>query len=187
VRLEKEILLHAGAVHASAEPAVMKTLLGSSVPEWLSDPAVRVGGMNHFMLPQGSSTGPLDDPARFGVHAMDRLVGEMLKLGASPARFVAKVFGGASVLVIPGAGGQIPQANVAFVREYLARENMRAAAISVGGTLPRQIRFFTDTGKVLVRRVVTLRTQERLLEREAKQRRAPGEFGDVTMFRSRRP
>jgi chemotaxis receptor (MCP) glutamine deamidase CheD len=186
VRLEKEILLHAGAVHASAEPAVIKTLLGSCIAVCLWDPAVRVGGMNHFMLPQGTSTGPQDDPARFGVHAMDRLVGEMLKLGASPARFVVKVFGGASVLTMQGAGGKIPQSNVAFVRDYLAREHMRAAAMSVGGTLPRQIRFFTQTGKVLVRRVVTLRTQERLSEREAEQRRLPGEFGDVTLFRSGR-
>jgi hypothetical protein len=75
---------------------------------------------------------------------------------------------------------------VTFVREYLAREGMHVAAISVGGTLPRQIRFFTETGKVLVRRVVTLRTQERLLAREAEQGQIPGEFGDVTMFRSRR-
>jgi chemotaxis receptor (MCP) glutamine deamidase CheD len=185
VRLEKEILLHAGAVHASAEPAVIKTLLGSCIAVCLWDPAVRVGGMNHFMLPQGSSNGPLDDPARFGVHAMDRLVGEMLKLGASTSRFVVKVFGGASVLTMPGTG-HIPQSNVTFVREYLARENMRPTAMSVGGTLPRQIRFFTDTGKVLVRRVVTMRTQERLMEREAEQRQVPGEFGDVTMFRSKR-
>jgi len=186
VRLEKEILLHVGAVHASAEPAVIKTLLGSCIAVCLWDPAVRVGGMNHFMLPTGSSNGPQDDPARFGVHAMDRLVGEMLKLGAAPSRFVVKVFGGASVLVLPGSGGQIPQSNVTFIREYLARESMRVAAISVGGTLPRQIRFFTETGKVLVRRVVALGTQERLLEREAEQRKVPGEFGDVTLFRSRR-
>ena len=185
MRPEKEILLHVGAVHASAEPAVIKTLLGSCIAVCLWDPAVRVGGMNHFMLPQSASTGPLDDPARFGVHAMDRLVGEMLKLGASTSRFVVKVFGGASVLAMPGNGGHIPQANVTFVREYLARENLRVAAISVGGTLPRQIRFFTDTGRALVRRVVTLRTQERLLEREVEQRAVPGAFGDVTLFRSK--
>jgi chemotaxis protein CheD len=87
---------------------------------------------------------------------------------------------------MPGTAGHIPQSNVNFVREYLARENMRPTAMSVGGTLPRQVRFFTETGKVLVRRVVTMRTQERLMEREAEQRQVPGEFGDVTMFRSKR-
>jgi len=186
VKPEKEILLHVGAVHASAEPAVIKTLLGSCIAVCLFDPAVRVGGMNHFLLPQGSSNGPQDYSARFGVHAMDRLIGEMLKLGSSPSRFVVKVFGGASVLAMPANGGHIPQSNVTFVREYLAREGLRVAASSVGGTLPRQLRFFTDTGRVLVRRVVALRTQERLFVRESEQRRIPGEFGDVTLFRGGR-
>jgi chemotaxis protein CheD len=142
--------------------------------------------MNHFLLPQGDPQDADDEATRFGIHAMDRLVGEMLKLGAVPARFVVKVFGGASVLAMPGAAAAIPQANVDFVRGYLAREGLRIAATSVGGTLPRQIRFFTDTGKALVRRIVTPRAQALVLEEEAAQRRRRQRFGDVTLFRGGR-
>jgi chemotaxis receptor (MCP) glutamine deamidase CheD len=186
VRYPKEITLHVGGVHASAEPTVIKTLLGSCVAVCLWDARAQVGGMNHFLLPEGDPRGPADEPTRFGVHAMDRLVGEMLKLGAVPARCVAKVFGGASVLAMPGAAGNVPHRNLAFVRSYLARESLHVAATSVGGTLPRQIRFFTETGKVMVRRIVTARAQALLVEEEQAERRRPGHFGEVTFFRSGR-
>jgi chemotaxis receptor (MCP) glutamine deamidase CheD len=175
-----------GGVHASAEPVVIKTLLGSCVAVCLWDPRALAGGMNHFLLPDTGPSASPDEATRFGVHAMDRLVGEMLKLGAAPSRFVVKVFGGASVLAIPGAAAAVPHANLAFVRAYLAREGLRVAATSVGGTLPRQIRFFTESGKVLVRRIVTPRAQELLAQEEAVQRRRPARFGDVTLFKGGR-
>ena len=85
----KEITLHVGGVHASAEPSMIKTLLGSCVAVCLWDERARVGGMNHFLLPDGRPDGPHDEATRFGVHAMDCLVGEMLKLGADSRRMVA--------------------------------------------------------------------------------------------------
>lgn len=179
----KEITLHVGGVHASAEPTIISTLLGSCVAVCLWDPQTQVGGMNHFLLPEAVAGSTVDDePTRFGAHAMDRLIGEMLKLGALPGRFVVKVFGGASVLAIPGVAVSVPHANIEFVHAYLAREGLRVAATSVGGTLPRQIRFHTDSGKVLVRRVVTPRARALLVEEEREERRQRRRFGDVTLF-----
>jgi chemotaxis protein CheD len=168
----KEITLHVGGVHASAEPTVISTLLGSCVAVCLWDAQVGVGGMNHFLLPEpGAGTSLDDEPTRFGAHAMDRLIGEMLKLGAAPSRFVVKVFGGASVLAIPGASASIPRANIEFVRSYLAREGLTVAATSVGGTLPRQIR-----------RVGTTDARAAIAEEERAERRQRRRFGDVTLF-----
>jgi chemotaxis protein CheD len=185
VTYQKEIVLHVGGVHACDEPTVIKTLLCSCVAVCLWDEDAHVGGMNHFLLPDGGTDGPPDEATRFGVHAMDRLVGEMLKLGAAPRGFVAKVFGGASVLAMGGTGGGIPEANVAFVRAYLVREGIRVAATSVGGTLPRHVSFFTDTGRVVVRRVRTPRAYALVVENEQHERRRRGRFGGVTLFRSR--
>jgi chemotaxis receptor (MCP) glutamine deamidase CheD len=182
VTYSKEITLHIGGVHASAEPIVIKTVLGSCVAVCLWDPGTLVGGMNHFLLPDSDGRTSDDQPTRFGVHAMDRLIGEMVKLGADPSRFVAKVFGGASVLALSGPAAGIPRANVRFVRAYLAREGLRVAATNVGGTLPRQIRFCTDTGKVLVRRLVGPKAQALVTEAERTERRRRGRFGDVTLF-----
>jgi chemotaxis protein CheD len=113
---------------------------------------------------------------------MDCLVGEMLKLGAQPRRLVAKVFGGASVLALSGGAASVPQSNLVFVRSYLGREAIRVVATSVGGTLPRQIRFFTDSGRALVRRVVGSKAHALVVEEERRERRRRGRFGDVTFF-----
>jgi len=181
VTAPSDITLHVGDVQTVPAPTILQTVLGSCVAVCLWDPRLRVGGMNHFLLPHGHSSGaPGDDPARFGVHAMDRLVGEMLKRGAIPRRWVVKVFGGASVLALGGRAHDIPRANVAFVEEYLAREGYAIAARSVGGTAPLHIRFHTDTGRVLVRRLHDARTRAAIAERES---RPPlPRDGDVTLF-----
>jgi chemotaxis receptor (MCP) glutamine deamidase CheD len=41
---------------------------------------MRIGGMNHFMLPDGDSS---DVSGRYGSYAMELLINEMLKLGAA--------------------------------------------------------------------------------------------------------
>lgn len=178
----KEVTLHVGGVHASAEPTVIKTLLGSCVAVCLWDARTRAGGMNHFLLPDDGLDGAGLDATRFGVHAMDCLIGEMLKLGADPRRVVAKVFGGASVLALNGRAGDVPGANLSFVRAFLARESLHVAATSVGGTLPRQIRFFTDSGKVLVRRIMAPKARAIVAEEERQGRSRRARFGDVTLF-----
>ena len=48
----EEIRIGIGGVHASSEPTVIRTVLGSCIA-CLFDPVARVGGMNHFMLPDG--------------------------------------------------------------------------------------------------------------------------------------
>jgi chemotaxis protein CheD len=181
VTYQKEITLHVGGVHASAEPAIMKTLLGSCVAVVLWDPHVRVAGMNHFLLPEGGS-GDNDLPTRFGVHAMDRLVGEMLKLGGDPRRFVVKVFGGASVLALGGRVATVAKANVDFARTFLAREGYQIAAKSVGGTQARMLQLFTDTGRVVVRRVTGPKVEARVVAAEQKGIAQPPRFGNVTLF-----
>jgi chemotaxis receptor (MCP) glutamine deamidase CheD len=104
----------------------------------------------------------------------------MLKQGAAPRRWIVKVFGGASVLALGARGRAIPEANVAFVDAFLAREGFAVAARSVGGTAPRRVHFHTDTGRVLVRRLLDPRTRAAVATREARHPAPP--FGDVTLF-----
>ena len=69
----------------SGEPLAIVTLLGSCVAACLYDPLLRVGGMNHFMLPDGEAdTGN----ARYGAHAMELLINALLKRGARPSSAV---------------------------------------------------------------------------------------------------
>lgn len=146
----KEVTLYLGDVHAAHEPTLVKTLLGSCVAVCLYDPRRGVGGMNHFMLP--SSRGVDGASLRFGVPAMEGLIGALIDLGASPRRFVAKVFGGAHVLDLDEPVAGIPQRNVDFARSFLAAGAIPILAEDVGGPAARHVQFETATGRVLIKR-----------------------------------
>jgi chemotaxis receptor (MCP) glutamine deamidase CheD len=94
----QEAVIHIGGVRAAREPSVLKTVLGSCIAVCLTDPVARIGGMNHFMLPApGDGSEEPWGAARYGIHAMDLLVGAMLKAGADRLRLQARLFGGASL------------------------------------------------------------------------------------------
>jgi chemotaxis protein methyltransferase CheR len=143
------VRIEAGEVHASSRPVEIRTLLGSCVAACLYDPVARVGGMNHFMLPNGS-----DDslsPARYGVHAMELLINDIMKMGGSRPRLQAKVFGGAKVIRLERRGPDVGTLNADFVIDFLSTEGIAVAARQLGGTSPLEVRMEADTGRVRVR------------------------------------
>ncbi len=151
----KEVVLYLGDVHVTHEPTLVKTLLGSCVAVCLYDPLRAVGGMNHFMLPRGRD----DDGAstRFGMPAMEALIGGLIDLGGSPRRFVAKVFGGAHVLDIDESAAGVPQQNIAFVRDFLQAGGIPIVAEDLGGYVARHVHFHTASGRVFVKRAAAER------------------------------
>jgi hypothetical protein len=56
------------------------------------------------------------------------------------------------------------------------------AAASIGGTLPRHIRFCTDTGKVMVRGSSARKRRALVTQEEQAERSRRTHFGDVTLF-----
>src|SRR5437667_263187 len=75
------------------EDLLIMTTLGSCIAACLWDRNARIGGMNHFMLPEGNG-----DSGRYGSYAMELLINEMMKRGASRGSMEAKVFGGGQVI-----------------------------------------------------------------------------------------
>jgi len=126
------------------------TVLGSCVAACLRDPVLGIGGMNHFMLPDGSASDGA--PARYGSHAMELLINDLLKRGAHRRRLEAKVFGGANVLR-GFTSNPVGSRNAEFIRGYLDAERIPLLASDLGGIHPRKVWFFTDTGKVMVQRL----------------------------------
>lgn len=131
------------------------TLLGSCVAACIRDPIVSVGGLNHFLLPE-SDTGhwgkTVDAAMRYGNHAMETLINDIIKLGGNRSRLEVKVFGGARV--IEGASAlSVGQKNIDFVQTYLKNEGLNVAATHLGGTQPRRIHYFPMTGKVQMRQM----------------------------------
>ncbi|ODU49142.1 MAG: chemotaxis protein CheD [Lysobacteraceae bacterium SCN 69-48] len=133
----------------SSEPIALATVLGSCVAACLYDASAKVGGMNHFMLPDAA---PGDGSARYGAHAMELLINGLLKHGAVRSRLQAKVFGGGNVL--PGMTlDPIGTRNGNFVLNYLSAERIPIVAQDLFGVQPRKVCFFVRTGRTLVKRL----------------------------------
>jgi chemotaxis receptor (MCP) glutamine deamidase CheD len=145
----REVALLSGGIHASREPSSVRTLLGSCVAVCLHDPVSRVGGMNHFMLPDVAPVSLAS--AACGVHAMELLINELMKLGAQRQRLLARVFGAANVLRNGRLG--VPEANARFALEFLVRERIQVIEKRVGGQQPMRVTFLTHTGEARVRAV----------------------------------
>ncbi|MBV2210065.1 MAG: chemoreceptor glutamine deamidase CheD [Thermomonas sp.] len=133
----------------STEEVALATVLGSCVAACIFDATSRIGGMNHFMLPDAA---PGDGSARYGAHAMELLINAMLKQGASRPRLQAKVFGGGNVL--PGMTlDPIGTRNGNFVLDYLSAERIPIVSQDLFGVQPRKVVFFVRTGRTLIKRL----------------------------------
>ncbi len=89
---------------------------------------------------------------RYGVHAMELLINQILKLGGRRERLEAKVFGGGNVLqgfMLSNVGEQ----NANFIVEYLNMERIPILARDLLDVWPRKIYFFPRSGKVMVKRL----------------------------------
>ncbi|MET0961545.1 MAG: chemoreceptor glutamine deamidase CheD [Noviherbaspirillum sp.] len=143
-----------GEYYCTFKDMLIVTVLGSCVSACIRDRISGVGGMNHFMLPDG---GDNSDPlisasARYGTYAMEVLINELMKSGARRENLEAKVFGGGNVLRGLTALN-VGERNAAFVRAYLKAEGIRVLAEDLNDIFPRKVYFFPRTGRVLVKKL----------------------------------
>jgi chemotaxis protein CheD len=146
------IKIFAGDFYVSRRSGEMlSTILGSCISACIRDPQLRIGGMNHFLLPGDEHT-IVDEgaAARYGLFAMESLINGILKAGGDKTRLEVKIFGGGNVT---NNSARIGSKNAAFVRKFLTDEGFRIAAQDVEGELPRRIHYFPDTGKVMMRKL----------------------------------
>ena len=149
--------------YVSSEDVMITTVLGSCVAACLRDPVTAVGGMNHFMLPEGDASSPASATMRYGAFAMEVLINELLKAGAARERLEAKVFGGGAVLANMTTLN-IGDRNAEFVLRYLKTEEIRVAAQDLRGPHARRVSYFPQTGLALVRRL-TRQDDQAVVER----------------------
>jgi len=149
------VRVHPGEYYVSAGDEVITTVLGSCVSACIRDPAAGIGGMNHFMLPEGTASGSgesglLSAPARYGSYAMEHMINTILANGGRRQQLEIKLFGGAKVL---RAMSDVGNRNINFVYDYLSTENLSVVSEDLGGLHPRKVLYFPATGRVLVRKL----------------------------------
>ena len=128
---------------------ILTTVLGSCVAACFYDPVAQVGGINHYLLADGtaSDTGSMQ---RYGVYAMEVLINAMLAMGASRNRLKARIFGGARMRAgFRDIGGT----NIAFARSFLRDERIALVGEDVGGSGARRVEFRAALGLARCRTV----------------------------------
>ena len=174
-----------GEYYYTHKPMLIVTVLGSCVSACIRDRVSGIGGMNHFMLPDGD--GDLSNPAsasmRYGAYAMEMLINQVLKAGARRENLEAKVFGGGNVLR-GFTAINIGEQNAAFVRKFLREEKIRVVAEDLNDVHPRKVYFFPATGRVLVKKLKQLNNYT-LVRREqdyASRLKTQDVAGDIDLF-----
>ena len=173
-----------GECYVTSLDMVLVTVLGSCVAACLRDPVARLGGMNHFMLPETSRDESIvSQPSRYGVYAMELLINDILRRGGRRERLEAKVVGGGNVLRGFGAG-TVGERNASFVMRFLQTEGIRIIGHDLLNQHPRKVYYFPYSGRVLVKELRTL-NNDTLAKREQqyRQKLAGESAGQVELFR----
>ncbi|HHO75443.1 MAG TPA: chemoreceptor glutamine deamidase CheD [Deltaproteobacteria bacterium] len=184
------VIIYPGEFYVSAHD-IIATVLGSCISVCIKDKKTGIAGMNHFMLPGDvrSEEMFLSSSAKYGMFAMEQLVNEIIKRKGSKRDFEAKVFGGGHVLNFRKADGNVPEANIEFVKAFLAMENIPIVKQDVGGYTGRKILYFPETSKVLLKRLVStidsgiIKAEESYKTRLFKEKeKLQDTGGDLTLF-----
>ena len=129
----------------------ISTILGSCVAVCLFEPKLKLGGMNHFLLPsKRTGVGDDTDVVLAGDYAMEVLVNAMLAKGAQKGRLVAKAFGGGNI--VSSIRMAIGDRNAEFAAEWLEREGIPLLASDFGGPWSRKVIWVPNTGEAFCRR-----------------------------------
>jgi chemotaxis protein CheD len=141
-----------GEYFVSGEEILIMTTLGSCIAACLWDSRAHVGGLNHFMLPEGGADASATNAGRYGSYAMEVLINELMKRGASRSTLEAKVFGGGQVIAEMSTMN-VGERNTQFVLDYLKTEHIPVVSKDVLGIYPRKVCFLPASGKAMIKRL----------------------------------
>ncbi len=174
-----------GEYYYTGKNMLIVTVLGSCVSACIRDRVTGLGGMNHFMLPDGGgdASSPVSASMRYGTFAMEILINDLLKAGARREHLEAKVFGGGAVLR-GFTAMNVGQRNAEFVMSFLKTERIPVLAEDLNDIHPRKVYFFPKTGKVLVKKLMQTQN-DTLAKREfdyAKRLKVEPVGGEIDLF-----
>ena len=137
-------------------PDALTTLaLGSCIGIALYDPVTKIGGLAHIMLPDSTAILRNTNRAKFADTAIDDMIDQMIRLGASPQRITAKLAGGAQMFAVKGKVNMmnIGEQNEAATRQKLRQVGIRVVGSDCGKDYGRTVVFYTETGVLEIKSI----------------------------------
>lgn len=154
---EKELKVGIGDMKfARGDSRIITYALGSCIGITFYDPAIRLGGLLHIMLPNRVDS---NDPKvfKYADSGIRETIRKLTAFGMLKSRTIVKIAGGAKMFEMKGSGntdfGNIGQRNAAMVKKVLMEEKMRISAEDIGGAYARTMLINVANGDVVIRTV----------------------------------
>lgn len=138
-------------------PDILTTLgLGSCVGIILYDPASKISGMAHVMLPDSTKIKNNQNIAKFADTAIDELIRLLIVRGANRRRLVAKIAGGAQMFAFSSNTDdlmRIGERNVSATKSKLQQLGISILSEDTGKNYGRTIEFYSETGALKIKSI----------------------------------
>ena len=145
----KRIILNIGELAVSKESAALETILGSCVAVCLWDEQQRIGGLNHYLLPNENPG--IQKSTLYGATSIDTLIGQMVALGSKMGNMRAHIFGGSKVNRHLDELFAIGVQNVLVARERLEFYGIPVVGEHIRDTRGIKVILKTATGEIVIR------------------------------------
>ncbi len=134
-------------VSSHPEDVLVTYSLGSCIGMTVYDPALRIGGMLHCMLPLSKidQDKARANPAMFADTGVSLLLKQLYDRGAERRRLIVKLAGAAELLDAKGLF-KIGERNYTIARKVLWKNDILIAAEDVGGSKARTMSLQIATG-----------------------------------------
>ena len=122
--------------------------LGSCIALAIWDPRAKVGGLAHFMLPNGPANAA--SPVKFIDTGLDTFLKAVGAKGAVLNRSVFKAAGAAAMLTV-GGGLAIGKRNAEMMQTALTERGISLVATALGGNAGRTVQLEVADGRFLIK------------------------------------
>ncbi len=130
--------------------------LGSCIGIAIWDPTTKITGLAHIMLPDSTTIRNNSNIAKFADTGIQKLVDDMIKMGANKSRMVAKIVGGAKMFEISGgnaSGINIGEKNALASKAKLKQLGIPLKAEDCGLNYGRTVEIYSEDGRYLIKAV----------------------------------
>lgn len=129
--------------------------LGSCIGISLYDPQRKIGGLLHIMLPDSTQARSSENPAKFADTGIPLMISDVVALGASRSRLVAKIAGGAQMFAFSNATDimRVGTRNAETCKQILRKNGIRVIAEDTGGNYGRTVSIDLATGSYKVKTI----------------------------------
>jgi len=137
-------------VTSRARDVLVTHALGSCLGLAAYDPHAGVAGLIHCLLPLSRETaGPVNNPFMYVNTGVAQMIRIMFGRGATRQNLILKAAGCGRMMHVTNQFDTGAN-NFAALKKLLKINEMHLATEDVGGTIPRTMRLFADTGRVLI-------------------------------------